>query len=148
MRINSSVKEYVRESIRSKAEPVLKELNDKIAELEKEESSIMESTKKDYENELKKIKSACVESIKKLMKKYNVEPYYSNYEKRYYSPSIAVNWDDFKQVSFIAKQKKAIRAKIDKIEEKITKTNTEILAKLTLGGDMEMLNEMLSNLKF
>ena len=147
MRINSATKQYITKLISDKAAIAKKPLEEKLNALIEKHKAEKEEVGKKFNAEIAKAKEACLKAVNAALKKYGVVRE-CRWDGRLYEAEVCVSNADFVGIKTFKEKEEELEVKIRGIDGKVKDSTVEIIAKMTLGGDMNTLMQMIAELKF
>ena len=147
MRINSATKQYITKLISDKASAVKTPLEEKLKTLAEKHKAAKEEVGKKFNAEIEKAKEACLKAVNAAIKKYGVSRD-RRWDGTFYEAEVRVHNAALCSIKSFKDKEEELEEKIREIDDKVKNSTVEIIAKMTLGGDMDTLMKMIAELKF
>ncbi len=147
MRINSTTKSYINTLIDDKAKPALDKLIAEGESLVAEQTATFDKVYPKYKKELDDLEKKVCKEISAIMEKYGICRE-TNWRGNIVDPDVNFYHCDSKKLVKYNDEINKNTKKTEAMREKIERAKTEVVAKLSLGGDVGTLEDLISNLKF
>lgn len=144
MKLNKITMDYIRKLVNEKAKSKKDKLTAALDALKKERAAFMEK----FDKEIEKLENETAKKAEAIGKKYKM-PHTKTWSGDA-SREIVVNVNHFDEDEHPFNKKEIAKAEeaVSKFDELVENTTNELIAKLSLGGDITDLERMLGEIKF
>lgn len=144
MKLNKITMDYIRKLVNEKAKSKKDKLTATLATLKKEREDFIEK----FDKEIEKLEKEVAKKAEAIGKKYEMPHDTSWGSDTPREITVDINHFDESKHPFNKKEISKAEEAVSKFDELVENTTNELIAKLSLGGDITDLERMLGEIKF